>query len=159
MFKIVLLGLLLTNAADTVWWNSFGGSVKEHRDRNTVTCTLTLQDPQSQVAFTWSNRLPLRVVVESKALSFRPGEILQIAMRIGNVWLARGDGKPNIPAITAPSAVMLILNEPLENMLLSARDIEIHAPDHPLTIDLVPSQTRNLVEALRDCNAVIARLG
>jgi len=159
MFKIVLSGLLLANAADTVWWNNFEGRVREHRDQNTVTCTLTLQGQQSQVAFAWSNRLPLRVVVESKALNFRPGQISQIAMRIGDVWLARGDGKPNIPAMTASSAVMFILNEPLEDMLLSARYIEIRATDHPLTIDLVPSRIRDLVEALRGCNAVIARLG
>jgi hypothetical protein len=160
MFNLpaALSAFLLVNAVDTVWWNSFAGSVVEHRDRDAVTCTLTLKDQQNQVTFAWSNRLPLRVVINSDVLRFPPDQLSQVAIRIGDIWLAGGDGEPNIPAMTASSGIMFILNESVRDMLLSARRIDIRAPDRSLAMKLRPAWTKDLIEATERCNAVITRL-
>ena len=156
---IVLSGLLVANAVDTVWWSGHAGSVIEHRDQHEVTCTLMLKDERNQLNFAWSNPLPLRVVFDSAALRLAPDKVAQIAVRVGEVWLAHGDGKPNIPVMTASSSIMFILNEPIEEALLRAHDISIRADDQYITMKLMPSGVKDLVGALGRCNAVIARMG
>jgi hypothetical protein len=156
---IVLSGLLLVNATDTVWWTSSAGSVAEHRDQNAVTCTLTLKDERNRFIFAWDNNLPLRVVFDSGALRLPPDQIAQIAMRIGDVWLAHGNGEPNIPVMTAASSVMFILDEPVEKALLQARDISLRAADQYITMKLMPRGVKDLIDALAKCNAIIARMG
>jgi hypothetical protein len=156
---ILLSGLLLAGAADTVWWNGRAGSVVEHRDQHEVICTLTLKDERNRLTFAWSNHLPLRVVFDSGALRLAPDQIAQIAVRIGDVWLAHGNGKPNIAVMTAASSVMFILNERVEEALLQARDIGIRAADQYITMTLMPNGVKDLVDAVRRCNAVIAQSG
>lgn len=156
---MVLAGLLLANTADTVWWNGRAGSVVERRDQHEVTCALTLKDERNQLTFAWSNRLPLRGVFSSGALRLAPDQMAHIAVRIGDVWLAHGDGQPNIPVMTTSSGVMFILDEQVEHMLLLAPEIGIRVGDQRITMKLMPSKVKDLVDALKKCNAVIARTG
>ncbi len=157
LLKIPLLvsSVLIASAADRVWWRTDGGAVIENRDGNAVTCTLTLNGNEGQFEFAWSNKLPPRAMVEQKSWSLPPGYMWSVAMRIGGTWLGHGDGTPNIPAMTGPASVQFLLNQPIDDMLLSARDIAIKTPDRAFDINLAPKKIRDLVDALHKCSALI----
>jgi hypothetical protein len=154
---ILLSGLLLTPVADTVWWNTNGGNVSERRDSETATCTLRIDNDDGQFRFAWDRELPARITVSNNDWKFQPDEIATVAMRIGNVWLAGGDGTPNIPAITGPSAFMFILNQPVDELLLSADEIAVNTADTRFGIILIRSKINDLIVALRKCRSAISR--
>jgi len=158
IMPLLLTNLLLTAANDTVWWNSDSGSVVEHRDRDAASCTLTLDDQHGQIVFVWDRAMPTRVAVTQRAWKNTPGQITNVAVRIGEVWLDHGDGVRNITAMTATSSYMFILNQPVDDLLLAARDIAVRTPDGGFQITLIPRKVQALVTALHKCQAVIARL-
>jgi hypothetical protein len=155
---LVLASVLLVNTVDTIWWAGRGGMVTEHRDRDTVTCMLTLKDGQNQANIAWSNRTPVRAVFESQRLRLPPDQIGEVGVRIGNTWLQGGDGKPNIPALTAPSSIMFVVSEPITDILASAHTVDIRGFGHSFSIRLAPNPMKALVNALARCTAVISRL-
>jgi hypothetical protein len=161
MVKLPLLvsSLLVATATDGVWWNTDGGSVTEQRDHDTVTCTMTLKGDDGQFEFAWSNKLPPRAVVEQKNWSFPSGYMWNVALRIGGTWLEHGDGTPNIPAMTGSTSIMFLLNQPIDDMLLAARDVAIKTPDRTFNINLAPKKIQALVAALHKCSALIGRPG
>jgi hypothetical protein len=147
----------MTTATERVWWRTEGGTVIEHRDRDAVSCTLTLNSDEGQIAFTWGDNLPPRAIVERKNWSFPSGYMWNVAMRIGSNWLGNGDGEPNIPAMTGPTSIMFLLDQPIDDLLLSAPDVAVKTPDRTLDINLAPRKIRALVTALRKCSAFIGR--
>jgi hypothetical protein len=159
LLKVSLLAssLLFATAADqVVWWRSDGGNVTEQRDRDAVTCTLSIHTDQAQLEFAWSNKLPPRAMVEQKGWSLPPGYMWTVAVRIGGTWLGNGDGTPNIPAMTGPTSVMFLVNQPIDDMLLSAQDVAIKTPDRSLAINLAPRKVQALVAALHKCSDTMA---
>jgi hypothetical protein len=159
--KLPLLvpGLLVAAAGVTDWWNSAGGSVTEHHDGDTVTCVMTLKSDDGQFEFAWSNKLPPRVMVEQKSWSFPSGYMWNVAMRIGDTWLGHGDGTPNIPAMTGSTSLKFLIDQPIDDMLLSAQDLTIKTPDRMYNINLAPRKIQALVTALHKCSAFISRPG
>src|SRR5208283_292755 len=47
--------LFLTAVKDTVWWNTPGGEVMEHRDQAAASCSLMLYDDSGSVIFAWDD--------------------------------------------------------------------------------------------------------
>jgi hypothetical protein len=154
---ILLSSLLVTPVADTVWWNTNGGNVSERRDSETATCTLRIDNDDGQFQFTWDRNLPTRITASRNDWKFQPDEIATVAMRVGSVWLGNGNGTPNIPAITGPSALMFILDQPIDDLLLSADEIAISTTDDRFGIILIRSKINDLIVALRKCRAAIGR--
>jgi hypothetical protein len=148
---------MVTPVADTVWWNTNGGNVSEHRDSETATCSLRIDNDDGQFLFVWDRTLPTRVTVVRNDWKFQPDDIANIAMRVGNVWLSGGNGAPNIPAITGQSALMFIANQPLEDLLSSADEIAVNTPDTRFGILLIKSKMNDLLVALRKCRSAIGR--
>jgi hypothetical protein len=160
--SLLLPALLLTPVADTVWWNTEGGNVTQHRDQDDVTCTLTLENDQGRFQFVWDRNLPARITVSRQGWRNVPDQITTVAMRIGDGWLEHGNGKPNITAMTGGSAYMFILNQPIDDLLLSADDIAIRTSesrfgDSGFGMSLTRGRMQGLVTALRKCRAVISR--
>ncbi len=159
--KLPLLtsSLLVAAASVTNWWSTPGGSVTEHRDGDAVTCVMTLKSDDGQFEFAWSNKLPPRVMVQQKSWSFPSGYMWNVAMRIGSTWLGHGDGTPNIPAMTGSTSLKFLINQPIDDMLLSAQELTIKTPDRMVNIDLAPKKIQALVTALHKCSAFIGRSG
>jgi hypothetical protein len=157
MFRVaaVLSTLLIPAAGDTDWWHTNGGHVVGHRDQAGLTCTLTLENDQGRIAFAWTDGLPLRAMVERDDWHLQADDISHVAMRIGDTWLADGDGKPNITALTGRSALMFVVNEPIDDRLLAAREIAVVTPREQFSMGLLPSKVKDLVKALRRCRALI----
>lgn len=155
--SVLLSGLLLTPVSDTVWWNTEGGNVTQHRDKDDATCTLALENEQGRFEFVWDRNLPARITVARRGWNNPPDQITAVALRIGDAWLQNGNGKPNITAMTGASAYMFILNQPVDDLLLSADDIAIRTPDASFGISLIRTRMQSLVTALRKCRAVISR--
>ena len=61
--------LLATPVDDTVWWDTQGGKVLEHRDQAGVSCSLTLYNDADSVTFTWVDPGGLVVTARDGQLS------------------------------------------------------------------------------------------
>jgi hypothetical protein len=157
MWKVPILvsTLLFTPVADTVWWHTDGGSVVQHSTDQTATCTLTISNDQGRFEFVWDRDLPTRLIVSRRDWRFSPDQITSVAMRIGNVWIGGGNGSPNIAAMTGPSALMLVMNQPVEPLLLAANEIVVTSGTTRFGIILLAAKVKALVAALRSCRARI----
>jgi hypothetical protein len=152
---ILLSGLLVTPAADTVWWHTNGGSVIEQRTADSASCTLTVNNSEGRFAFIWDRQMPTRVMVTRQDWALPPDQITSVALRLGDVWLADGDGAPNIAAMTGTSAVMFILNQPIDDLLSSANEIVVRTPNARFGITLIRGKMTALMTALHRCRAAI----
>ena len=153
--SLLLSGLLVTPAADTVWWQTNGGNVTHHGGENTQTCTLTIENDTGQFAFVWDSNLPAHIMVAQPVWRFPSDQTTTVAMRIGNVWLENGNGTPNITAVTARSALMIIPDQPFDDLLLSADEIVVRTSDTQFGILLTREKMTALLAALRRCRASI----
>jgi hypothetical protein len=80
-------------------------------------------------------------------------------MRIGDVWLENGDGTPNITAMTARSALMIIPSQPVDDLLPAAEEIEIKTQDMRFEVRVTRGKMRGLLKALDKCRAAIGLSG
>jgi hypothetical protein len=155
--SIVLSSLLVTPVADTVWWRTNGGTVIQHIDATMQACTLTIENDAGQFAFVWDRGLPPHIMVAQPIWRFPPDQPTTVAMRIGNVWLENGNGRPNMTAVAAGSALMIIPAEPFDNLLSSANEIVVRTPDTQFGILLTREKMTPLLAALRNCRASIGQ--
>ncbi len=154
---ILLSGLLLASGTDSVWWRTDGGDVSEHHDGSTITCTLQIYNSNGQFSLVWDNTLPTRVVVERHGWKFTPEQITSVALRLGPTWLEGGNGDPNISAMTGSSTFMLVLNQPIDTLLVAANEIVLKTPEAGFGITLIRSKMRALITALNKCRKGIGR--
>ena len=156
MLKVaaMLSSVVLTAASGTVWWRTEGGSVIGSRNGPNMTCTLTMEDPSARMTFAWEQGLPLRATVEGTAWRVEPEAIARIAVRVGADWLANGDGSANITALTSRAGFMFVIEEPLEERLLSAREVTVQTPAGKVSVGLPASRMRSLLAALDKCRHV-----
>ena len=151
--SIFLSGLLVTPVADTVWWHTDGGSVTRRSDQSAQTCTLTIENNEGRFAFVWDRTLPAHIMAAQPRWRFAADQSTTAAMRIGNVWLDNGNGTPNMTAIAGRSALMIVPDQPFDNLLSSADEIVIRTPDTQFGILLMREKMTPLVAALRKCRA------
>ena len=149
--------LTISTGGDIDWWRSDTGKVTEHRDRDDITCTLLLKNHDGQFQFMWDNVLPLRVIVEQSSWNLPDSRMWTVSLRIGSAWLGGGNGDPDIPALTAPHGVMFVLNQPIMDMLGSARDVTVRTPAQDFGLSVPQNKMEPLVKALRKCTAQIKR--
>lgn len=155
MFKTSLLSLTLlaTPVADTVWWRTTGGTVIQHANGDRETCTLTLEDNQTQFAFVWHQGLPPSIMVAQTTWNLTPDTTTTVAMRIGDAWLGNGNGAPNLTAMTGRSSLMIIPEQPVDGLLSSADVVEVRTRVSQAGVQLAPTKMTALLAALRQCRA------
>jgi hypothetical protein len=156
-YSILLAGLVLTSAGDTVWWRNDAGAVTEHKGGGTATCTLQVHNDHGQVAFVWDRELPPRVTVTQADWRLRPDTVTSVSLRIGGTWVAGGSGTQAIMALTSPSALNFVLNQPVDDLLSSADHIAVQAGSLQFAAKVQPAQMRSLVVGLRKCQTAITR--
>jgi hypothetical protein len=146
---------VLVASGDTVWWNSTAGSVVQHRDADTVTCSMTLKSDAMQVHFIWGAGLPPRVVVERGDWRFQPGSMMDIAMQIGDLWIGDRNGTAAVPAMTGASSVMFVVKPDVERPLDGATRLRVVTASSGYDMALEPSRVRALLAGLYRCQAQI----
>jgi hypothetical protein len=154
---ILISSLLLAPVADTVWWRTPGGNVTQHREQDTSTCTLDINNGQGGFAFVWDHEQPTRVIAAQEGWRLASNQITTISMRIGDVWLEDGNGAPNIMAMTGPSEFKFIVNQPIDDLLVSADEIAIRTPESQFAVYMPVSKMKALVTALHRCRASASR--
>jgi hypothetical protein len=152
---ILLTGLLVWAATDTLWWRTPGGSVTEQHDPGGATCTLALDGPHVRFAFAWSRSLPTRVIVSRPDWNLVPGQITSVALRIGETWLTDGAGGPALAALTDTQAVRFIPNQPIEPLLTGATGVALRVGNETLTVTLDSHRMAGLLHGLQRCRSAI----
>ena len=155
----ILWNLMVTPVADTVWWRTSGGEVTQHSEQNIVNCTLTIENDQGKFAFVWNRDLPASIMVTQQVWRFPSEQTTTAAVRIGDVWLEHGNGTPNMTAMTAKAALMVIPNQPFDHLLPSADEVVVRTPDAQFGILLLREKMTPLIAALRKCRAAIGLRG
>ena len=149
--------LFVTPAKDTVWWNTTGGEVTEHRDQTGATCSLMFYDNSGSVVFEWSD--PGRTLVTAVDWNWQFPEDwkLPVAMQVGDVWLSNNGDSAIIPAVGHGNTVSFSVNQPVENLLASASHIETKTTGGQLSINLRQTKVGVLLAHAQQCRDVIRR--
>ena len=85
---VLIAMLMISIGSSKDWWRSDAGKVTEHRDRDNVTCALILKNDDGQIEFLWSNRLPLRVIVERPDWTLQDNRMWVVSFRVGKIGRA-----------------------------------------------------------------------
>src|SRR3954453_15040734 len=90
---MLLAGSLTVSAAKyTVWWDTPGGKVTEHRNGGDAGCSLMLYDASGSVTLEWDDPGKTSVTAINWDWQFPDNWNVAIAMQFGDVWLTnRGD--------------------------------------------------------------------
>jgi len=149
--------LFVTFVKDTVWWNTPGGNVTEHRDRNVASCSLTLYNDDGSVTFEWDDPGKVLVTAVDKKWAFPDTGRMPVAMQLGDVWLSNHGGSAVIDAVGHGRAIGFVANQAVDDLLRQAGKIVIKTKGVDLTITLTRSKTRVLLSRMNDCRQSIRK--
>src|SRR5271166_2012031 len=91
--------LFVTPVKDTVWWNTPGGKVTEHRNPSAASCSLTLFDSGGSVTFEWIDPAEAQVSAVDRNWQFPDNQKMPVAMQLGEVWVSNHNGSAIIEAV------------------------------------------------------------
>ena len=160
----MIIPLLLTSSLlfgtpvkDTVWWNTEGGRVLEHRDGAVATCTLWLIDQDSRVAFTWAKGQPVSVAAISPALSM-PSDSprMPVSLQIGDAWL--NNAQP-YDAVGFGTSLTFVIDQSIEAPLRGADHITIRSPTSDFSLHVNRTKIATLLDHVRQCRQSVPGLG
>ena len=149
--------LIVLPAKDTVWWDTPGGKVMEHRDQTAANCTLMLYDGDSSVTFAWDNPGRTMVIAINANWQFPDNRKMPIAMQLGDVWLSNGGGSVVIDAVGRGNAVTFSTVEPIDQLLRLADRIVVRIVGSDMSIGLRRGKMDALLSRLRLCRAATGR--
>jgi hypothetical protein len=142
---------------DTVWWNTTGANVIEHRDANGSVCSLAMFDNKTNILITWQAKAEAELVtVINPVLSFTDMQKLPIAIQIGNDWLLNQDTML-LDATAHGNSLSFTLEQPIEPHLQAATQIRIVTGNNDIILPLKASKMRDLLEHLHQCREMIKR--
>lgn len=156
IIPLLLANLLLaTPVKDTVWWNTQGGRVMEHRDQSVASCSLLVYDADGSVTFDRDASGETTVTASASRWLFRAGTKTPVALQLGEEWLSNHGGSLVIEATADGHTVAFAANHVIDDLLPSADHILLKTTTSDLTISLVHSRLRVLVERMRKCSSAI----
>jgi len=148
---LISTSLSVLPVKDTVWWDTSGGKVLEHRDQTDVTCSLMLYDDNGSVTFQWDDPGRTTVTAININWQFPDDWKLPLAMRVGDVWLSDRGGSVVTEAVGHGSTVAFTTAQPLDDLLRPAHDIEIRTKDAYLSIAVRHDKIETLLSRARLC--------
>lgn len=154
---LLATSLLATPVKDTVWWNTQGGKVLEHRDRAGVTCSLSLYSDARSVTFTWVEPGGLLVTARDPDWQFPENRTMPAAIQVGGQWVGNRSGPAIMQAIGHGAAVNFALDAPIDTLLHAADHIAIRMPGEALSIPLNEAKMPQLLGQLQRCRDVAKR--
>src|SRR5271166_6514638 len=149
--------LFVTAVKDTVWWNTPGGEVTEHRGQTAASCSLMLYDDSGSVIFEWDDPGRTFVTATDRNWQFTDDGKMPAAIQLGDVWLSNSGGSVIIEAVGHGTSVSFTVTQPIDDLLRSADHIGVKTIPADLSIKLNPAKIRVLLSRARDCRDVISR--
>jgi hypothetical protein len=142
---------------DTVWWNSTGGVVMEHRDGNAADCTLTFRGDNGIVVFTWDGAGGTSATVVDPDWQLPDNQPLPVAMQLGEVWLSNGGNSAVIEGQGHGNVVTFHVAQEIEPLLAPADRIEVRVRAGTLSVALNRAKLSAVLDRTRQCLDVIRR--
>jgi hypothetical protein len=154
---LVSSSLFVTPVKDTVWWDTPGGTVTEHRDQAGVTCSLMLYDAGGSVVFEWGDAGRTLVTAIDWDWQLPDNWKMPVAMQIGDEWLSNGGDSAVIQAVGHGNAVTFAVNQPVDDLIRRSNHIEVKTTGTQLSITLNPAKNDALLSRARRCRGVIGK--
>jgi hypothetical protein len=158
LIPILFSGALLAMPVkDTVWWNTPGGRVTEHRDATNAVCSLMLYNDAGSVTFEWED--PGRTLVTAINWNWQVPDNwnVPLALQIGDAWLSNGRDSAVIQAVGHGNAVAFTTEQPVDDLLRPADHIAVRTGEGEMSIKLRPDKVRVLLAQTAACRRVIKR--
>jgi hypothetical protein len=149
--------LLMTPVKETIWWNTPGGTVSEHRDQSAASCSLMLYDNAGSVTFQWDDPGRTLVTAVDWNWEFPDNWKIPVAMQLGNVWLSNHGGSAVIDTVGHGNAVAFATDQSVDDLLQPADHIVVRTKDSDLSINLLHSKVTVLLSRWHDCRDAIRR--
>lgn len=149
--------LLATPVKDTVWWNTPGGTVTEHRDAHNATCSLMLYDDAGSVTFEWDDPGRTLVTAINGNWQFPDQWKVPLAMEFGDAWLSNGSNSAVIDGVGHGNAVAFTTDQAVDDLLRPADHIAVRTGDGEMSIRLRRDKMGKLLERTQLCLQAIRR--
>jgi hypothetical protein len=154
---ILAAQLRLLPVADTLWWNTVGAQVTEHRDQNGASCALTFLGNQGSVAFQWDSAGRTLLIARDQDWDFPDNPHMPVAVRVGDTWLSNGGNSAIIDAAADGRNITAGLSQPIDALLPDAGHVQVKTAANTLSISIDPWRLTNIVARLKRCQAVLGR--
>ncbi len=149
--------VLVIPVKDTVWWNTPGGMVTEHRNESNTSCALMLYDDAGSVTFEWDAANRTLVTAINWNWQLPDNWKVPVALQVGDAWLSNGGDSAVIEAVGHGNAVAFETDQPIEEMLRPADHIAVRTKDGEMSIKLKRDKVGVLLAKTQDCRRVIRR--
>jgi hypothetical protein len=154
----VIVGLITIDVNDTVWWNTPGAKVIEHRNGSNLSCTLLFTNRDGVVALEWSFNGELNMALTKEDWKFSKKDS-HVAVRIGDTWLNNGDGQTNIEAIDDDTTVLFQLPQPIDDLLFASDQITVKIDDEAFFTMTLPTTKMSALKAgVSRCRDLIGKI-
>jgi hypothetical protein len=158
IIPLLLFGsLLVTPVKDTVWWDTPGGRVTEHRDPAGTSCSLMLYDAANSVVFEWDKPDRTFVTVTNQQWQIPDESAFPVLMRLGDVWIGNGEPGPILPAVRHGNAFSTVITQSVDELLPPADRIEVVTSNEQWSMRLNQAKIGTLLPQARRCRDVIRR--
>jgi hypothetical protein len=146
--------LAVADVNDTVWWNTTGGRVTEHRDADRVTCSLRIYDQAGSLTFERARgSAGYTISAVDPRWAFPVGWGGPVALRVGDAWLSNGGGSVVLDAVGDGTAVVFPLKQPVDGLLASADQMEVKTQAGSLSVQVPRSKMETLLARMQMCLA------
>jgi hypothetical protein len=153
---MLLAGSLFgTQVNDTVWWNTPGAKVVEHREQNPASCSLMFYNDDGNIIFDWDASGKLLVIATDRRWNFPYSNQMPVAVEVGDVWLTNHSGSEVIDAVAHGTDIGFFMNQAIDDLLRPASRIEVKASGANLTVSLTPAKMSVLLSRTRDCRGAM----
>jgi hypothetical protein len=149
--------LLATPVKDTVWWNTPGGKVTEHRNASDAGCALMLYDDAGSVTFEWDDPGRTLVTAINWDWQFPDQWNVPLAMQLGDAWLSNGSDSAVINGVGHGNAVAFTTDQAIDELLGPADHIVVRTRDGELAIHLRKDKLQVLLARTKLCRQATGR--
>ncbi len=149
--------LLVMPVKDTVWWDTPGGKVTEHRDASDTGCSLMFYDDAGSVTFEWNDPSRTLVTAINWNWQFPDQWNVPVAMEFGDAWLSNGGDSAVIDGIGHGNAVAFTTDQSVDDLLRPADHIAVRTRDGEMSIRLRRDKVGTLLARTAACRQAIKR--
>jgi hypothetical protein len=149
--------MLVTPVKDTVWWNTPGGTVTEHRDASTANCSLILYDDEGIVTFEWNSPANTVVTAVDRSWQFPRYAKVPVAMQVGDQWVSNRASSVIIEAVADGNSISFATDTALTDMLQPAGQIVVKTKTGDLSLRLTHAKISTLLDRASQCRESIRR--
>jgi hypothetical protein len=154
---LLISSLLVMPANDTVWWDTPGGKVFEHRDDAEANCSLMFYNDEGSVTFDWADQNKTLVTAINSNWQFPDDWETPVAMQLGEVWLDNHRDSVIIQAVGHGNAVTFAADQAVDDLLRPADHIVIRTNIGEMSISLPHGKMGNLLSRTRSCRDAAGR--